>query len=138
MNDLFIISVYVIADDIMSNLDHSDHSLAQVSDSEVITVAVVAAKYFHNNQERALYVLSQLGYLSGNLSISRFNRRVHKLASWLRFLIETIGELLSTGEVYIIDSMPLPVCKRAKARRCRKVRGRAWLLCSQEGKVLWL
>lgn len=126
MNDLFIIAVHVIADDIMSYLDHKDHTLAQVCDSEVLTVAVVAAKYFHNNHERALYVLSQLGYLSGNLSISRFNRRLHKLASWLQFLIETLGEIFSTGEVYIIDSMPLPVCKRARAGRCRKVRGRAY------------
>jgi hypothetical protein len=35
-----------------------------------------------------------------------------------------LGELFTGGAVYIIDSMPLPVCKRVRARRCRKVRGR--------------
>jgi len=28
------------------------------------------------------------------------------------------------GEAFILDSLPAPVCKRARARRCRKVRGR--------------
>ena len=32
-------------------------------------------------------------------------------------------ELSRTGEAFIIDSLPMPVCKRARARRCRKVRG---------------
>lgn len=27
------------------------------------------------------------------------------------------------GQVFIIDSLPVPVCKRARVRRCRKVRG---------------
>jgi hypothetical protein len=35
-----------------------------------------------------------------------------------------LGELFAHGAVFIIDSMPLPVCRRARARRNRKVRGR--------------
>jgi IS5 family transposase len=37
-----------------------------------------------------------------------------------------LGEIFAAGEVFIIDSMPLPVCKRVRARRCKKVRGQAY------------
>ncbi len=105
------------SDDTLTALGHQSHVLAQVPDSEVITVAIVAAKYFQNNQVRALTVLQLFGYLSGPLSVSRFNRRLHALA-------DSLGELLTTGELFIVDSLPIPVCRRARARRCRKVRGR--------------
>ncbi len=124
MNDAIIITSYVIIDDVMRSLNHRSHPLAKVSDAEVLTVAVVAAKYFHNNHERALWVLTELGYLSERLSTSRFNRRLHAIADWLRLTVETLGELFAQGAVCIIDSMPLPVCRRARARRNRKVRGR--------------
>jgi hypothetical protein len=126
MNDELIITSYVIIDDVMRSLHHRSHSLAKVTDAEVLTVAVVAAKYFRNNHERALWVLTELGYLSDSLSTSRFNRRLHAVADWLRLMVETLGELFAQGAVFIIDSMPLPVCRRARARRNRKVRGRAY------------
>jgi len=34
-----------------------------------------------------------------------------------------LGEALAGGAIFIIDSMPLPVCRRARAWRCKKVRG---------------
>jgi hypothetical protein len=124
MNDNLIITSYVIIDDTMRSLNHRSHLLAKVSDAEVLTVAVVAAKYFHNNHERALWMLTHLGYLSEPLSTSRFNRRLHAVADWLRLILDTLGELFACGTLFIIDSMPLPVCRRARARRNRKVRGR--------------
>jgi hypothetical protein len=36
------------------------------------------------------------------------------------------GKSSHKGEVFLIDSLPLPVCKRARARWCRKVRGSAF------------
>ena len=52
--------------------------------------------------------------------------RLHALKDWLVGMVRLLGELFSGGLVYIIDSMPLPVCRRARARRCRKVRGAAY------------
>src|SRR4028119_922307 len=83
MNAVWIITVFVVIDELMSRLGHRSHRLAHVPDSEVLTVAVVAAKYFATHQERALGVMQECGYLSGRLSISRFNRRLHALAAWL-------------------------------------------------------
>jgi len=34
-----------------------------------------------------------------------------------------LGEALAGDAIFIIDSMPLPVCRRARAWRCKKVRG---------------
>lgn len=126
MNDHLIITSYVIIDDVMRSLNHRSHPLAKITDSEVLTVAVVAAKYFRNNHERALWVLTELGYLSERLSTSRLNRRLHRVADYLGLIVETLGELFAQGAVFIIHSMPLPVCRRARARRNRKVRGREY------------
>ena len=118
MNDDLIVTAYAVIDDVIL--------MAQVSSAEILTVTMVAAKYFRNNHERALYVMIGMGYLSNKLSASRFNRRLHKLSDWLALLLSILGELFATGELFIIDSMPLPVCKRVRASRCQKVRGRAY------------
>ena len=44
----------------------------------------------------------------------------------MAFIPTTLGELFATGEVFVIDSLPVPVCRRVRAGRCRKVRGRAY------------
>ena len=45
MNPLWIITVFVIIDELLAKGGHADHRLAQVSDAEVLTVALVAAKW---------------------------------------------------------------------------------------------
>ena len=126
MNATWIVTVFVIMDTIMDHYEHRSHPLAPVPDVEVLTVAVVAAKYFQNHHERALAVRQARGYLSGHISTSRFNRRLHTRADWLAFLSVTVGELFTHGEVFVIDSLPVPVCRRVRAWRCRKVRGRVY------------
>jgi hypothetical protein len=125
MDDSFIITAYSILADTMTELGHDRHCLARVTDPEILTVAVVAAKYFHNHQERALCLMIRLGYIR-TLSVSRYNRRLHALASWLEGMLVVLGELLAKGEAFIIDSLPLPVCRRIRARRCKQVRGKAF------------
>jgi hypothetical protein len=120
MDDLWIITSYVIIDDLMKQGDHHSHRLAPVSDAEVLTVAVVAAKYFQNHHERALGVM-RLEYLSGRLSMSRFNRRLPAPADWLGLVLATVASVWAQGEGLVIDSLPLPVCRRVRARRCRKL-----------------
>ena len=66
----------------------------------------------------------QRGYLSGSLSVRRFNRRLHQLGEWPWRSLTVLIELFAGGSVYVLNSLPLPVCRRVRARRCRKVRGR--------------
>jgi hypothetical protein len=131
MNDEVIVPIFVVIDDVMRALGHRTHPQAGASDSDAaqrapVTVAVVAACQFQNHHERALCMMRALHYLSGALSISRFNRRVHALADWLPLLLDLLGAVFATGEAFVLDSMPVPVCRRARAGRCRKVRGRAY------------
>jgi len=126
MDDDFIVTAYVVIDKPMVPLGHRDHVLARVSDAEVLTVAAVAARYFQNHLARARQVMHLGRYLSGALSVPRFNRRLHALRGWLALALETLGALFAQGDIFLLDSMPVPVCRRARARRCRKLRGAAF------------
>ncbi len=74
MNAEFIVTTFVVVDKTMQVLGHQDDGRAKASDAEVVTVAVVAARYFQNHLERALQVMHVGHYLSGPLSVSRCNR----------------------------------------------------------------
>ncbi|MBL8204216.1 MAG: IS982 family transposase, partial [Blastocatellia bacterium] len=123
MNAEWMITVFLILDELCTKGGRQTHKLAHGCEAEVLTVAVVAARYFQNHQERALLVLRELSYLQRDLSVSRFNRRLHALADWLELGVQVLTGVAQTGEIFIIDSLPVPVCKRVRARRCRKVRG---------------
>ena len=110
MSDDLIVTAYVVLDEMMQALGHRSHRLAQIDDAEVLTVAVVAAKYFANNHERALAVMHGMGYLAKPLSASRFNRRLHALGGWLRLGLETLGGLFARGEIFL-----LVVCRSRSA-----------------------
>src|SRR5690606_21815186 len=74
--------------DLLKASCHTSRPLAAVRDAEILTVAIVAAAYFHNHHERALWDLHRLSYLSASISTSRFNRRLHQLAHWLEALLQ--------------------------------------------------
>jgi hypothetical protein len=125
MDDSFIVFVYTVIDDLWALDAPATHGLSHLTDAEILTLAVLAAAYFQNHHERAVQVLCALGYFP-RISTSRFNRRVHRVADWLPYLSEVLGRLFTHGAVYLIDSLPVPFCRRVRARRCRKARGRCY------------
>jgi hypothetical protein len=60
MNDTRIVTVYVILDDLLRAMGHHTDGRARTSDSEVLTVGVIAACQFQNHHERALCILRAL------------------------------------------------------------------------------
>ena len=54
MDHDFIVTAFVVIDKVMAALGHRDDVQARANDAEVLTVAVVAAKYVQNHMERAL------------------------------------------------------------------------------------
>ena len=98
----------------------------KLNDIEVITIAISSALFFNSNHDKALAWLFHARYFPTILSLSRYNRRVHNLKDIMEFCMEKIFDLFLNSETYITDSMPLPVCKRARARRNKKVRGREY------------
>ena len=134
MNDTYIVTGFVLIDDLLVLMGHQDDCRTHISASEIMTVAVVAAKYFHNHHERALSLMQRLGYIP-SISLSRFNRRLHNLLTTFWQVMELLGELLTCSTVYIIDTMPMPVCKRVRAPRCQKVQGPAYYgYCASKGE----
>ena len=125
MKDTYIVTAFVVIDGVLKAFGFKDDVRVSGTAAEILTVGVIAAKYFQNHHERALCIMSRLGNVHG-LSVSRFNRCLHAWRGWLMGLLGLIAEICTQGEVFIIDSMPLPVCKRARASRCKKVRGKAF------------
>ena len=78
MNEDYIVTAYCVIAELLEAYGYSDDVRTQVSGAEIILVAVLAAKYFQNNFERALCILVRQGDI-GRLSVSRFNRRLHAL-----------------------------------------------------------
>ena len=74
MNDTYIVTTYVVIDDVLKAYGFVDDSRATGTAAEILTVSVIAAKYFQNHHERALCVMSRRGYVQA-LSVSRFPQR---------------------------------------------------------------
>jgi IS5 family transposase len=126
MDALYIVTTYVVLADHLPAMGYRDDVRCHITAAEVLTVAVVAARYFHNHHERALYIMVQRGDIP-HLSVSRFNRRLHQLLGCLQALLRHIGRPIQSHSLYLVDAFPLPVCKRVRQRRCRKVRGEAFV-----------
>lgn len=116
MNDLLIVTTFVLLDDLLTLHGHRTDLRAGASDSDAaqrapVTVAVIAACQFGNHHERALYVLRALGYLSGPLSMSRLDRRLHALADWLTLALDLLCERFAgAATAFTFDSLPVSVC----------------------------
>jgi hypothetical protein len=135
MDDTFVTTVYVILAEMERALQLPIKYKPKMTPAEILTVAVVAAKCFHNNLEMALCLMSRLRYLGQPLSILHFNRQLHQPAAFLELGLTTLCELGTSGEAFILDSMPVRVCKRKRAWRCRKVRGREYCgYCAAKGE----
>jgi len=73
--DTQIVAIYCLSDDMLTALNHANDPQCQITDAEVMTIAIVAALYFGGNLEKARSHLEEGGYIPNVLSKSRFNRR---------------------------------------------------------------
>ena len=80
MDATWIITAFVVIDTLMERLGHRSDVRAQVPDSEILMIAVVAARYVGRYHERAAPMMRELGWLSGRTGVSRFHRRLHQIA----------------------------------------------------------
>ena len=94
MNADWIITAFVFIDMLIERLVHHHDKYVHITNSKVILMVVVAAQYVHYRAERAACILHQPRYLSGYLTVPRFNRRLYQLADWCTFLAITLGALL--------------------------------------------
>lgn len=124
-----IISIFCIVDDILKAIGHKEDSRRRVSDSEVITTALVSALYFGGHLENGRNFMKMTKLVPVMLDKSRFNRRLHQLREFLFWMFEQIGHELKSiagASEYVIDSFPVAVCDNIRISRCKLLKGRQW------------
>ena len=127
--DLTIVAVYTICDDFLIACGHQEHPLAIMSDAEVMTTALIAARYFGGNQQTACAALKTLGYIPKMLGSSRYNRRLHRVSGMFQTLFEHLAENFKAenlNHVYSIDTYPVAVCDNIRISRSRLYSGEVW------------
>lgn len=121
-----IIIFYVICDNLLENMDIPENIQARMSNAEVMTVVLTAARFFCGNIRNAANFLGEHGYIPGMLGESRLNRRIHAIdeSVWERlFLVfADISKMMGNGE-YLIDSFPVPVCDNIRIPRSKIFEG---------------
>ena len=109
-----VIVICVFIDDLMIKIGHKEPKNRNVSNSEVITVVMIAAKYFHGNIDHAICFVKSTRLMPGILSKSRFNQREHLIFELIIDLFSHIADIikrLNISSEYIIDSFPVAVCE---------------------------
>ena len=100
-----------------------------MSDAEVMTTALVAARYFGGNQQTACAVLKTLGYIPNMLGHSRYNRRLHRISAKFQTLFEYFAEIFKVenlNHIYSIDTYRVAGCDNIRISRSRLYQGEAW------------
>jgi hypothetical protein len=120
--DTAIVTTYCLVDDWLRARRHSESPLRTLSDAEILTTALVAARFFKGNFEQAATFLDEQRYLPTRLSRSRFNRRLHAVAHLLESLFDFLADIWRTASsepIFLIDSFPVAVCDNIRIKRCR-------------------
>ena len=106
-----IITIYVLCDDYLKAMHYSDDEQADMTTAEVMTTALVSARFFKNCLEHARTFLKEEGYVPKMLSESRLNRRVHEIPEqvWLElfYLLAEVHKQLNDSLDYAVDSLPI-------------------------------
>jgi hypothetical protein len=76
MDATWFITTFVLIDTSITNLDHQTDVRAKVPDSEVMTIALVAAKYFANNHHITLGGMD--ARMSGGIRYFRHGRLLRR------------------------------------------------------------
>ncbi|GAB3818292.1 hypothetical protein GCM10028895_44810 [Pontibacter rugosus] len=127
MND-FTIAIYCFIDDYLQVAGQAPASKRKLNDAEVITTALVAARYFGGNMTTAR------SYMQGHHRCrmphkSNFNRMLHRLSETIAAVFLALGDALkelNTSSEYVIDSFPVAVCRNIRINRCRLLQNKAY------------
>lgn len=135
----FLIAVYCVTDDFLHQFlgQHVPrHRLRQrgpapvLADSEVLTLEI-AGEFLGLDTDQAIYAYFRRHHVAlfprlGTVHRTTFARQAANLWGAKRALWQALlGTVQYDGAVSILDSVPIPVCRFARARRCRCFAGEA-------------
>ncbi len=93
-----IITIYCLCNDLLRSLHHYEDPQCTMSDTEVKTTALIAARFFRGNLEQARIFLQAPRYMPSMLSKSGLIRRLH----CIRPLFLTLFEILDAIQNNVI------------------------------------
>ena len=111
------------------------------SDSEVITVALIADTFFHGHEELCLAFIRQYHHdlFPQLLDDSRFNRRRRLIAGLMDAIrrFYTAWLIAPDDPVRLVDSAPIPVCTYMRSNLCQTVLGKEYcgIMTSRRAKL---
>lgn len=117
-----IIIIYVLCAEFLQAMGWRDDPQVEMSDAEVMTVAIVAMLEYGGNYAKARKHLSGRSYIPHMLGKSRFSRRLNRLGHLFVPLFAILAELWkerNEEQIYSIDTFPLPVCDNIRIPRAR-------------------
>lgn len=120
--DTDVVALYCLTDDLLQAKGHSEPPQRSMTDSEVVTTALVATRLFGGNLATARAYLRKEGYIPDMLSKSQYNRRLHRAAPLLRWLFRQIAQFhkqTAEEDIYLIDSFPASVCENIRIPQTR-------------------
>jgi len=131
----FIIAVFCIIDEEMKLIEEQSPLRKRgpepsLSDSEVLTMEVVG-EFLGLSQDKAIfsYFRTHFAHFFPNiLKIHRttFARQAANLWAYKwKLWWKILGRIQADWMISIVDSFPIPVCKLARAHRCRRFTGQA-------------
>lgn len=122
------IAIYVFVDELLTMTGHKKNEdiRRRVNDSEILTTAIIAAKYFGGHMENALAFMKGTGLMPDMLGKSRFSRRLAKAGFLLMDIFGQVGTFFKdivAEKEYILDSFPVAVCHNIRISSCKLLKG---------------
>jgi hypothetical protein len=122
MKDTYLIKLFCIIDDSLKQLSLKDDIRSKFSNSEVVFVGIIAARFFSGNLRMAFSFLFFHKYLTFHISESRLNRRIRRLDCWDKLL-----QVLAKNDAhYVVDSFPISSCRLSREQNARLFQGKQY------------
>ena len=124
-----IIGIFCFIDDLLKTINHFEDSRRRVSDSGIITTAVVSSLYFGGHQDKARQFMKMTGMVPGMLDKNRFNRRLHAVADLVYDLFMQVGHYFKYASCemsYVLDSFPVAACDNIRIAGAKLLKGKQW------------
>ena len=122
------VAMYCFMDDFLRVTRPQAPHRRHLSDAELLTTALLAARFFGGNLAAARRYMQQHWGMKA-LDKSGFTRQLHRLHETLKYLFFSLVhhlKQLHTEARYVIDSFPVAVCDNVRINRCQLLEGEAY------------
>jgi hypothetical protein len=128
MKEIHVIITYVVCDEVLKALGLNDDPQALMSNAEIMTFCILAARLHSGNHSLARWSCEKAGYFPKILSKSRLNRRSRQIPATAWMAVFRFCSLVFRQDTeYAVDSFPVPVCQKSRIDRRKLFRGDEYL-----------